>query len=96
MYMKRNINIKFIWVLNVLLLVVVVFLGIEQGGIGAELSKLENSLEIEVTNKRNISENIFKEQAIENGDKIAELGFNKPNNIVYFDNQDVVAKLPVR
>ncbi len=79
-----------------ILFVAVVFLGIEVGSIGAKISKIENSIEELAVEKRDIAENIFKKSGIVEEEKIAELGFNKPSNVIYFDTEEIIAKLPVR
>ncbi len=88
----RNI----IWTINTLLLIVVVFLGIEQGGIGAQVRKIDENLENQDDVKREISEKIYENQELGNNQKIQELGFVKPENILYFDTEEAVAKLPVQ
>jgi hypothetical protein len=85
-----------IWIVNTLLLVVVVFLGIEQGGIGAEVRKIDDTLENQDSIKREISEKIYENHMADNNQKIQELGFIKPINILYFDTEEAVAQLPVQ
>ena len=85
-----------IWIINTLLLIVVVFLGIEQGGIGAQIRKTDENLENQDGVKREISEKIYENQEIGDDQKIQELGFVKPLNILYFDTEEAVAKLPVQ
>lgn len=85
-----------IWITNTLLLIVVVFLGIEQGGIGAQIRKMDEVIETQDSIKREISEKIYENQEIDSNKKIEELGFVKPLNILYFDTEEAVAKLPVQ
>ena len=85
-------KINFLWVINLVLFAGVVFLGIEQAGKGAEISLLEDRLEVKSIEKRDQSEKIFN-----SGDENAlylnasESGYVKPSNIVYFDSIDTVA-----
>ncbi|HLD91864.1 MAG TPA: hypothetical protein VI795_00545 [Patescibacteria group bacterium] len=94
--MKKIIMRNIIWTINTLLLIVVVFLGIEQGGIGAQVRKIDENLENQDDVKREISEKIYENQELGNNQKIQELGFVKPENILYFDTEEAVAKLPVQ
>ena len=94
--MKKIIIRNIIWAANTLLLVTVVFLGIEQGGIGAQIRKTDDVLETQDSVKREISEKIYESQEVDSNKKIEELGFVKPINILYFDTEDAVAKLPVQ
>lgn len=94
---KSFIFSKFIWFVNLALFVSVVFLGIEQAGRGAEIAKLEDGFEEATSVKRDLTEKIFtlsSEGKIENN--ASDLGFSKPNQIYYFNSDDVFAKLPVR
>lgn len=93
---QNYIYMKKIWIVNLLLLIVVVFLGIEQGEIGVKLSKIETEVETQIIAKREISENIFNSQEIKDQKRITELGFNKPETTIYFDSQEAIAKLPVQ
>jgi hypothetical protein len=94
--MKKIITKNIIWITNTLLLIAVVFLGIEQGGIGAQIRKMDEVLEAQDSVKREISEKIYVSQEVSSDSKIEELGFVKPVNILYFDTEDAVAKLPVQ
>lgn len=71
-------------------------MGIEQGGIGAEIRKIDKTLENQNVIKRNISEKIYENQEVDNNKKIEELGFMKPLNVLYFDTEEAIAKLPVQ
>lgn len=95
-YMKKMITKNIVWITNTILLIVVVFLGIEQGGIGAQIRKMDEVLETQDGIKREIAEKIYENQEIDSNKKIEELGFVKPLNILYFDTEEAVAKLPVQ
>ncbi|EKE06106.1 MAG: hypothetical protein ACD_19C00079G0011 [uncultured bacterium] len=88
----RKINYKVIWAINLILLIAVVFLGIEQAGRGAEISKLEDKLEVVSIEKRDLAENIFI-LGSENSLSLnaSESGFLKPSTVLYFDSVDTVA-----
>lgn len=94
--MKKMITKNIVWITNTILLIVVVFLGIEQGGIGAQIRKMDEVLETQDGIKREIAEKIYENQEIDSNKKIEELGFVKPLNILYFDTEEAVAKLPVQ
>lgn len=88
---------KYLWFINILLFVAVVFLGIEQAGRGAEISHLENKIEEQIIQKRNLSEEIFNSgtnlASVENAQS---LGYTKPSQVFYFKTENIFAKLPVQ
>ena len=95
MYMKK-IN-KIAWFINLSLFAFVVFLGIEQAGMGAEIAKLENSLEKSSVTKQKLTDIIFaSNNSYGNEESLLSLGFTKPANVYYFNTEDSFAKLPVR
>jgi hypothetical protein len=83
----KKINI--IWSINLIVFAFVVFLGIEQAGKGAEISKIERDLESQVVLKRELSEKIFRSGS-ENKltDENVDHGFIKPSKIVYFNSEE--------
>lgn len=87
-------KINYIWAINLVMFIAVVFLGIEQAGRGADISKYENKLVKISEEKRILTETIFKNG---NDDSIASsslnLGFDKPTKIVYFSSIEPVASL---
>lgn len=90
MYIQK---ISYIWAINLILFATVVFLGIEQAGKGAEISNLENKIELLVTEKRDLSEGIFDSGSDTKIDKQSEeLGFAKPTNIYYLKTEEVFAQ----
>lgn len=90
-------KIKFIIAINLILLISVVFLGIEQAGTGAEIAKLEDEYEMATIYKRNLSEGIFSETSDVKNQEIAnKLGFAKPQEVYYFSVDGGFAKAPVR
>jgi hypothetical protein len=77
---------------NLILFAGVVFLGIEQAGRGAEISKLENVLEVTSVQKRDLAENIFSLGNETNFNNVAsESGYTKPTTVLYFDSIETVA-----
>lgn len=90
-------KVKYLWAINLVILVAVVFLGIEQAGRGAEISNLENKIEEQVILKRSLSEDIFNNDSslasIENAES---LGYIKPSKMYYFKTENIFAKLPVQ
>lgn len=95
MFMKK-IN-KITWFINLTLFALVVFMGIEQAGIGAEIVKLEDNLEKTTITKQKLTDQIFdSNNKFGNEDTLLSLGFVKPTNVYYFDVEDSFAKLPVR
>ena len=93
MYMSK-INQKTFWGVNLLLFIGVVFLGIEQAGRGADISNLEDQLEIRLIEKREIAENIFNSgNEIKLSDNAINLGYSKPSKVYYLDPIDSVASL---
>jgi 16S rRNA G966 N2-methylase RsmD len=89
MYTRK---INYLWIVNLVLFAGVVFLGIEQASRGAEISKLENQLEVTSVQKRDLSENIFELGAESNFSQVAsESGFIKPTAVLYFDSIETVA-----
>ncbi len=90
----QKINYKLIWIVNLILLVGVVFLGIEQASRGVEISNLEDKLENSVIAKRELSENIFeKGEGTKNSEDVIKLGFAKPSKVLYFNSIDSVASM---
>lgn len=89
MYTRK---INYIWAINLVLLIAVVFLGIEQAGRGADISQLENQFEGVSVQKRELSENLFQsgsdQKLLENVDT---LGFAKPSKVLYFNIIETVA-----
>lgn len=84
----KKINI--IWSINLISFAFVVFLGIEQAGKGAEISKIERDLETQIVLKRELSEKIFNsgsESKLTDG--VTDHGFIKPSKIVYFNSEEV-------
>lgn len=88
---------KYLWAINLILLVTVVFLGIEQAGRGATISNLENKIEEQIVLKRNLSEAIFSSgSSLVSVENAENSGFIKPSNVHYFKTENIFAKLPVQ
>lgn len=94
MYMKK---INILWGINLILFVAVVFLGIEQASRGADISILERKIDTSISQKRELSEQIFNTSSDSKiVEKSNELGFIKSTDVYYFKTDDVFALLPVR
>lgn len=85
-------KINYVWLINLMLFAGVVFLGIEQASRGAEISNLEDRLEVVSIEKRDLAENIFSIGSENNLSlNASESGFIKPSTVLYFDSIDTVA-----
>lgn len=90
-------KIRYIWLINLVMFAVVVFLGIEQAGRGATISHLEDKIEEASVYKRDLSEEIFKNGSDEKlTQNVTELGFVKPSQVYYFKTENLFASLPTR
>ena len=87
-------KINYIWLLNLVVLIVTVFFGIEQANRGAEISNLENRFDIISSQKRELTESIFQ-----NGDlsvveyKLSSSDFVKPSKVIYINSIETVASI---
>ncbi len=86
-------KINYIWAINLILFVAVVFLGINQAGKGATISNLEKKLDEVSVTKRDLSEKIFSNGSEERLLSAQESGFAKPSTILYFNSIEVVASI---
>lgn len=86
-------KINYIWVLNLIVFITVVFLGIDQAGKGAEIALLERKLEQVSVAKRELSENIFGSGADDRYLNPESLGFSKPATVLYFNSIETVASI---
>lgn len=86
-------KVNYIWIINLVLLIAVVFLGIEQATRGAKISELESRLVSVSNQKRELSEDIFTNNGNDLGllSNASESGFIKPLVILYFNSIDTVA-----
>lgn len=90
-------KVRYLWAINLIMLIAVVFLGIEQAGKGAMISNLENKIEEQVILKRSLSEDIFNNDSSLASIKNAEsLGYIKPSKMYYFKTENIFARLPVQ
>lgn len=90
-------KIKYLWIINLVFLIAVVFLGIEQAGRGATISNLEDKIEEQIVLKRNLSEGIFSSgSSLVSVENAENSGFIKPSNVHYFKTENIFAKLPVQ
>lgn len=95
--MKILKSSKTVWTLNFVLLASVVFLGIQQGGKGAELAKMENELKnIQIAKHSYTEAMLVSSNTDQISQKAMELGFGKPIATVYIDGQDMLTSNLVR
>ena len=100
MLKKDKINIKgigryFAWMFIVLLLTVDVFYTISSAVSGAEISNLENKEVLLKDQNRVYKEEMVVKSSLTSIEKKAmELGFVKPQEVVYIAEKETVAKLP--
>jgi len=89
MYTRK---INYIWVVNLLMIIFAVVLGIQQAGLGAEISHLENQYEKTIVAKRELTEILFYNQSESKlVDNQLRIEFVKPSKVIYFDTIDAVA-----
>jgi hypothetical protein len=87
-------KINYIWAINLMLFIAVVFLGIDQAGKGAVISNLERRLDEVSVTKRELSENIFNSESDDKKITTAiGMGYSKPSTILYFNSIEVVASI---
>ncbi len=84
-------KINYIWLLNLVIFIAVVVFGIEQAGMGADISVLEKKLEQTNITKRELTEAIFNQNSESKLTNVEDLGFTKPTNVLYFNSIDSVA-----
>lgn len=86
-----------IWAVNIALFIAVVYMGINQAGLGAEISLLEDQTESLIEEKHNLSEKILLGNSTTSvSEKSEKLGFVKPQDVVYIDSEELFAALIVR
>ena len=77
------------------LFVLIVFLSIQTSSLGATLVNLEDKQNELVKTNRSLSDKLVKKSSLTSADqKAEELGFTKPQTIVYLNKVEPVAKLP--
>ncbi|MBL7036963.1 hypothetical protein ISR94_03995 [Candidatus Microgenomates bacterium] len=90
----KNTKKILIWSINIALFVTVVYMGIAQAGLGAEMAKLEDELVLQSEKKHQMSESILLGNSSSSfTQKSEDLGFMKPEKVVYIDSIDSVASL---
>lgn len=83
------------WIVTGLFLASSVFTAIQTATSGAELSILQKKEVALLESKRILSHNLASKTSLfESEAKSVELGFTKPNEIIYLTGEDGVAKLP--
>lgn len=82
------------WSVNMALFVSVVYMGITQAGLGAEMTQLEDQMIIVSEKKHQMSESILLGNSTTSfSEKSEGLGFSKPQEVVYIDSLDSFASL---
>lgn len=77
------------------LLVLTVYWTIQASTLGAVLSKLEKDKTSLLLDNRNLESQVTESSSLaEISEKASELGFIKPDKIIYAQTGDIVAKLP--
>lgn len=90
-------KIKILWIINLLLLTFVVYMGIEQAGKGAEIAKMERETSLVNENIHKLSETILETSSSSKLDTSAiELGFVKPQTVIYVNSDDVLTSSLIR
>ncbi len=86
---------KIFWAFTILILVVAVVFTLEAVTSGAELSNLEKEEATLVSQNKDLSDSLIKSSSVLSyEEKLEELGFIKPEKILYITEKEVVAKLP--
>ncbi len=90
-----NLKIYFLWSALILLCAITIFLTIEMVTSGAETAKLEREESILSQENRDLSEKVVKGTSLGSiEEKANELGFAKPEEVIYIGQTQPVAKLP--
>ena len=72
-----------------------IFLTIESATSGAKLASLEQKVYTLTKENENIEQQVVNSSSLTDlGKKADELGFAKPQSVLYISNQEAVAKLP--
>lgn len=84
-----------LWLILFLLVIFNVYTTIETATSGAQIVNLEKREQALANEKRLSSEEITKKSSLSSVEqKAQEMGYQKPQNIVYVSQKEVVAKLP--
>ncbi len=74
---------------------VVVFLAIETATSGAQVAQLEQEEAVLTKQNRELSDQLVKASSLVTlGEEAKVLGFEKPSQVIYITEKEVVAKLP--
>lgn len=85
----------FVWILLAGFVVVNIFSTIETATTGAEIMNLEEKQETLIRENRTFSDQIVNQSSLMTIEtKAQELGYSKPQNVIYIAEKEVVAKLP--
>ncbi len=80
---------RIIWILNLLIFTLCVYLGIEQAGKGAIVSIQEDKIGALTEERQKLSDSVFvMGRDDELSEKANDLGFVKPSKLVYFNQID--------
>jgi len=89
-----NRKVKIFWFLNAILFAVIVFMGINQAGKGAEIVDYEKRYRDLEKESTGYEEKIFNLTSFEVTDKLSQdLGYSKPESFLYIDNPETFASL---
>lgn len=90
-----NLKIYFLWCSLAVLCAITVFLTIEMVTGGAETAKLEKEESVLALENRDLSEKVVRGNSLASiQEKAQELGFGKPEEVIYISQTQQVAKLP--
>ena len=85
----------YVWFLLVLFVIANIYFTIQASSIGAELNILEEKEQARIEENKDLSSTIIELNSLKNiGEKSDELGFVKPETIIYIAGDTVVAKAP--
>lgn len=90
-----NLRVYFLWSSLAVLCAITIFLTIEMVTSGAETAKLERQESILTQENKDLSEKVVKGTSLAGIEGRAdELGFRKPEEVIYIGQTRPVAKLP--
>ncbi len=95
--LKKSGNLKnyFWWITAGILCVLTIFITIETSTSGFEIAKLEKESATLTSENQELSNNLVGGMSLNSiAQKSQELGFDKPEKVVYVNGQNEVAKLP--
>lgn len=86
-----------LFVVNLLLFMAIVYMGIMQAGMGAQIVNIQKETALHDEKHQQLTDSIFNSNNLNvSDDQLLSMNFKKPSDIYYFDIIDSLAKLPVR